>query len=92
MLKLLSHFHVIKTIVGDYGFNYLKNFKTVFTNYSFRLQAKTIVGDYGFETVVTHYGFNFQTKIIFINYDFKYLQINNTVVTNNDFGGIAMRH
>ena len=88
MLKLLSHFHVIKIIVGDYGFNYLKKFKTVFTNYNFRLQAKTIVGDYGFETIVTHYGFNFQTKIIFI----KYLQINKTVVTNNDFGGIAMRH
>ena len=45
---------MLKTVVGDYGFN-LKKFKTIVSNYGFNLKK--------FKTVVTNYDFDEDTLV-----------------------------
>ena len=35
-------------VVDDYDFKFFKIFKTLVSDYGFRLKVKTIIGDYGF--------------------------------------------
>ena len=43
---LLPNYHITKTIVSDYGFNFFQKVKIVISNYGFRFNVKTVVGDY----------------------------------------------
>lgn len=52
MPKLVFHSHIIKIIVGDYGFKYFKVVKTVVTNYDFKLKVKILVGDSSYEKIL----------------------------------------
>ena len=60
--KLLCY----KTVIGDYGFIFLKLLETVVINHGFNFKFKVVVSDYGFDfffkmvkVVVTNCGFNF---------------------------------
>ena len=53
MIKLIHFFHVIKIIVEDYSFKFLKIVKIIVTNTGFLLKVKTIVNDYDFEKNLT---------------------------------------
>ena len=79
MLKLIFYYHIVKTVVNDYGFKFF-------------LKIKVVVGDYGFRFKVINYGFNFKTAVINHGFNFKIAVINHgfnfkpkTVVTNYDF-------
>ena len=38
-----------KTVVGDYGFAFLKRLETILTNHNFNFKFKVAVGGYGFD-------------------------------------------
>ena len=48
MFKLISFYHIIKTVIGDDGFKFFKMVKILVTNYNFTFKIKTIIDDYGF--------------------------------------------
>ena len=51
-VKLVTRYHVIKTMVSDYDFKFFKLVKIIVTNYSFKLKVKIIVGHYGFNQLI----------------------------------------
>ena len=46
--KLMLHYHIIKTVVGDNDFKIFKIIKTIINYYGFKLKVKTMVGDNSF--------------------------------------------
>ena len=44
-----SLYHNTKTIVDDYDFKFFKKVKTVFSEFSFTVNVKTIIINYGFK-------------------------------------------
>ena len=47
--KLVSYYHITKTVIGDSDFKFVQKIKTVVTDYDFRLNVKLVVGHYGFK-------------------------------------------
>ena len=49
MFKLVLFYHIIKIIVGDYGFKLIQKIKIVIDNYDFILKVKTVIDNYDFK-------------------------------------------